>query len=91
VRTIDFTGEARAKDGQGRLMDFGDSPVPIGILTDPAGERAYVATANADVVIVVDLETWMPVGKITAGKEPDGMGYSGVEVEGHHDPRGGGF
>lgn len=81
ARTIDFNSEAQAKDGEGRLMDFGASPVPIGILTDPAGERAYVATANADVVIVVDLETWTPVGKITAGKEPDGMGYSGVEVE----------
>lgn len=85
ARTVDFTTEAEAKDGEGRLMEFGASPVPIGILTDPAGERAYVATANADLVVVVDLATWKPVAKITAGREPDGMGYSAVEVEERRD------
>jgi hypothetical protein len=30
---------------------------------------------------VVDLETWRPAGALTAGREPDAMAYSPVQVE----------
>jgi YVTN family beta-propeller protein len=65
-----------------RLMSgFGDSSVPIGIEIAPDGKRAYVAHANADQISIVDLETGTKVGSLTAGKEPDGMGWSGVDVK----------
>ncbi len=66
-------------DKQGRLMgQFGDSSVPIGIVIAPDGQRAYVAHANGDAISIVDLTEGKRVGSLTAGKEPDGMGYSKV-------------
>lgn len=74
--------ELTAKETEGRLMgDFGNSSVPIGIEIAPDGKRAYVAHANADQISIVDLESWKRVGALTAGKEPDGMGYSKVDVK----------
>jgi YVTN family beta-propeller protein len=64
-----------SKDGK-RLFDFGDSPAPIGIQISPNGKLAYVALANADKIAVIDLGEWRVVDMLTAGKEPDGMGYS---------------
>jgi YVTN family beta-propeller protein len=52
---------------------FGKSPVPVGILVAPDGRHAYVASTNADVVSVIDLEKLAVVDRITAGKEPDGL------------------
>ncbi len=70
-----------AKETDGRLMgDFGSSSVPIGIEIAPDGKRAYVAHANADQITILDLETWTAVGSLTAGKEPDGMGYSKLDA-----------
>jgi len=60
---------------------FGDSSVPIGVITDAAGERAWVAHANADVITEIDLGSGEIVRMLRAGKEPDGMGYSGVAVK----------
>lgn len=65
---------------EGRLMAFGDSSVPIGVLVEPSGKRAFVAHANADEISIVDLTEWKKVGSLTAGKEPDGMGYSNEHV-----------
>ncbi|HUP42624.1 MAG TPA: hypothetical protein VM599_05375, partial [Thermoanaerobaculia bacterium] len=80
ARTIELG--VQAKEAEGRLFQFeGESPVPIGIEIAPDGKRAYVAAANADAIAVIDLETWKLVGTLTAGREPDGMGYSTVEVE----------
>lgn len=59
---------------------FGDSSVPIGVIVDSAGERAWVAHANADVITEIDLGTGEIVRMLRAGKEPDGMGYSGLPV-----------
>lgn len=74
--------ELTAKETEGRLMgDFGSSSVPIGIEIAPDGGRAYVAHANADQISIVDLSAWKRVGSLTAGKEPDGMGYSQQEVK----------
>ena len=71
-----------AEDKDGRLMgQFGDSSVPIGIVIAPDGKRAYVAHANGDAISIVDLTEWKRVGNLTAGKEPDGMGYSKVDVK----------
>ncbi|HEV8579474.1 MAG TPA: cytochrome D1 domain-containing protein [Thermoanaerobaculia bacterium] len=68
-------------DKEKRLMtQFGDSSVPIGIVVTPDGKRAFVAHANGDTISIVDLAEWKRVGSLTAGKEPDGMGYSQVDV-----------
>lgn len=71
-----------AAETEGRLFgdQFGDSSVPIGIEIEPGGERAYVAHTNADAISIVDLKTWKRIGTLKAGKEPDGMAYSPLEV-----------
>lgn len=80
ARTVELGVEA--EDGEGRLLQFGEgSPVPIGIEIAPDGKRAWVAAANADAIAVLDLTEWKVVGTLTAGKEPDGMGYSSIDVE----------
>jgi YVTN family beta-propeller protein len=84
ARTIELGVEAR--DGEGRLLQLiregGEgSPVPIGIEIAPDGKRAWVAAANADAVAVLDLEAWKVVGTLTAGREPDGMAYSPLDVQ----------
>jgi YVTN family beta-propeller protein len=71
-----------AADRGGRLMDFGNSSVPIGIEIAPDGQRAYVAHANADQISIVDLKEGKKIGFLTAGKEPDGMGMSALDVKG---------
>src|SRR5690606_18781269 len=55
---------------------FGDSPVPVGILIQPDGLRAYVANTNADVVTLLDLADWSIETRLVAGQEPDGMAWS---------------
>jgi len=70
--------ELSAKEGtEGRLFgdQFGESPVPVGILVQPDGARAYVANTNADIVTVLDLDDWKVVGRLVAGDEPDGLGW----------------
>jgi YVTN family beta-propeller protein len=52
---------------------FGKSPVPVGLLIAPDGKRAWVASTNADVVSAIDLTSLTVVGRLTAGKEPDGL------------------
>jgi YVTN family beta-propeller protein len=74
--------EVSTEDLEGRLFGdrFGKSSVPIGILIPPDGRRAYVANANADIVSVLDLEEWRPVGALRPGREPDGMAWSALPV-----------
>ncbi len=55
---------------------FGKSPVPVGLLIAPDGKRAWVASTNADVVSAIDLDALAVVGRLTAGKEPDGLAGS---------------
>ena len=78
ARRIPLKAELRATEG--RLMQFGDSSVPIGVVVHPGGKRAWVAHANADVITVLDLEKWAPAGTLKAGREPDGMAYSPLAV-----------
>jgi YVTN family beta-propeller protein len=67
---------------EGRLMgDFGSSSVPIGVLVEPDGRRAYVAHANADRITIVDLVAMKVSGSLEAGKEPDGMGWSPLDAK----------
>jgi DNA-binding beta-propeller fold protein YncE len=60
---------------------FGDSSVPIGVVVDATGESAWVAHANADVITEIDLGTGEITRMLRAGKEPDGMGFSPLDVE----------
>ena len=71
--------EKAVEDTDERLFSgFGRGPVPVGILIEPKGRLAFVANTNADVVTVIDLETWKILRRLTAGKEPDGLGYSPI-------------
>ncbi|MEJ2084645.1 MAG: cytochrome D1 domain-containing protein, partial [Acidobacteriota bacterium] len=47
-------------DREGKLFgdQFGDSSIPIGILMDPSGERAWVALAGSDLIAEIDIGTW---------------------------------
>jgi YVTN family beta-propeller protein len=74
IRRIAMNREAVAGSEARVFSDrFGKSPVPVGLLIAPDGKRAWVASTNADVVSVIDLETYQVVGRLTAGKEPDGL------------------
>jgi len=59
---------------------FGKSPVPIGILIEPSGDRAYIANTNADVVTVIDLRALEIEARLTAGAEPDGLAWSSLDL-----------
>ncbi|MGB5544382.1 MAG: hypothetical protein WBO15_13380, partial [Gammaproteobacteria bacterium] len=76
VRTVSF--DLTSMDVEERLFGdrFGDSSVPIGVIVDGSGERAFVAHANADIITEIDLSSGEIVRSLRAGKEPDGMGYS---------------
>ena len=88
VGRIEF--EAVSKGAEGRLFSdrFGDSSVPIGIELVDEENRAYIAHANADDISIVDLSQGKVVGTLSAGKEPDGMGYSPlvVTIESEDEP-----
>jgi YVTN family beta-propeller protein len=71
---IDVPLAAGPKDGR-MLAGFGDSAVPIGIVITPDGKKAFVAAANADAIVVVDLAARAVTGTLKAGREPDGMAY----------------
>jgi YVTN family beta-propeller protein len=60
---------------------FGQSPVPVGILVAPKLSHAFVANTNADIITMIDLRTWQIVERLTAGKEPDGLGYSPLSLK----------
>jgi YVTN family beta-propeller protein len=63
------------------FTQFGQSPVPVGILVAPRVGHAFVANTNADIVTMIDLKTWQVVDRLTAGKEPDGLGYSRLTIK----------
>ncbi len=82
LRRIAMQAESVDDTSQRLFQDrFGRGPVPVGILIEPDGKLAFVANTNADVVTVIDLTTWKIAGRLTAGKEPDGLGYSPVVLE----------
>ncbi|HET7825008.1 MAG TPA: cytochrome D1 domain-containing protein [Anaeromyxobacter sp.] len=65
--------------GEGRLLAF-EGATPIGVVVAPGGARAFVAHANADAIAEFDLATGKVVRTLKAGREPDGMAYTAVEV-----------
>lgn len=81
LRRIKFT-DAGDADQQGRLLGkaFAAGSVPVGILIPPEGPLAYVAHTNADKIAVVNYMTGAVVKTLTAGKEPDGLGWSMLVV-----------
>jgi len=81
TRRVAMQRTAEVTDGRLFGGQFGDSPVPIGILIHPDGKEAYVANANADAVAVVDLVEWSVRGWLRAGREPDGMAWSARTVK----------
>jgi len=76
--------DLKAADTDGRLFgsQFDESSVPIGIVIHPDGGRAWVAHTNADVIAEIDLRSWRVIRLLRAGREPDGMAYSALEVKG---------
>jgi YVTN family beta-propeller protein len=81
TRTVSFDLTSMGDTGERLFTDrFGDSSVPIGVVIDDSGNRAYVAHANADVITEVDTTTGAITRMLRAGKEPDGMGFSAVDV-----------
>ncbi|MDY7093481.1 MAG: cytochrome D1 domain-containing protein [Acidobacteriota bacterium] len=71
-----------APDAARRLFgdQFGSSPVPVGLVVDPDGSRAWVAATQADAVVVIDPETLEVQDLLRAGREPDGMAWSSVRA-----------
>jgi YVTN family beta-propeller protein len=82
VRTVPFDLKSLGSDGRLFRDRFGDSSVPIGVVVDNTGERAFVAHANADVITEVDLTTGQVLRVLRAGREPDGMGWSALSPAG---------
>lgn len=73
---------SNAPDASRRLFGdrFGESPVPVGLVTSPDGESAWVAATQADAVVVVESRHLVVQDLLRAGHEPDGMAFSPVEV-----------
>ena len=70
-------GEELPRDDSRPLVSqFGGGPVPVGILMPEPLSVAFVANTNADTVTMIDLNTLKIVGRLKAGREPDGLGYS---------------
>jgi YVTN family beta-propeller protein len=75
IARIPMQAEAVAGSGERLFGDrFAQGPVPVGILVAPNGKTAWVANTNADQVTVLDLEALRVTGRLTAGREPDGLG-----------------
>jgi YVTN family beta-propeller protein len=55
------------------IGEAGKNQEPVGLLIAPDGKRAWVASTRADIVSVIDLDKLAIVGRVTAGKEPDGL------------------
>jgi YVTN family beta-propeller protein len=78
-------GLSSIESADGRLFDgggFAGSPVPVGLLVSRDGTRAWVANTNADIVTVLDLDKLEVAGRIKAGREPDGLGFTRVRPAG---------
>jgi YVTN family beta-propeller protein len=59
-----------------------EGAVPVGILVDPTGARAYVAYTAADMIGVYDLAAGTRATTLGAGREPDGMALSPLTITG---------
>lgn len=75
VATITIPFDPSKKKAEVVLGDMGNSAVPLGILMDPNGKRAWVATAALGEVVELDLATLSVTRTINAGNNPDGMAF----------------
>jgi|GEM_PF-2174312 len=66
---------------------FGECLVPVGILIPADGGQAYVANTNADIITVIDLKSLEITARLRAGKEPDGLGFTPLDLR-QNAPRG---
>jgi DNA-binding beta-propeller fold protein YncE len=73
--TIRIPFDASKKKSEAVLGDMGDSAVPLGIVMDPSGKRAWVATAALGEIVELDLGSLKITRTIAAGNNPDGMAY----------------
>jgi DNA-binding beta-propeller fold protein YncE len=80
-KTISMEVTAKEKEASRLFQDFDNSPVPVGILIPPNQKLAYVANTNADVITVIDLQKMKIVKRLTAGREPDGLGFSSIDIK----------
>ena len=84
IRRVSMEVKANESSNSGARLfgnQFGQSPVPVGILVARGVGHAFVANTNADIVTMIDLKTWQIVDRLVAGKEPDGLGYSKLTVK----------
>ena len=84
TRRVSMEVKANESSNSGARLfgnQFGQSPVPVGILVARGVAHAFVANTNADIVTMIDLKTWQIVDRLVAGKEPDGLGYSKVTIK----------
>lgn len=65
--------------GSEKFENGTERPGPVGVTVHPHGRYAYCAVQMAYAVAVIDLEKLEVVGKIPAGKSPDGVAVSLVE------------
>jgi DNA-binding beta-propeller fold protein YncE len=75
VTSIEIPFDPAKKKAEAVLGDMGSSAVPLGILMEPNGKRAWVATAALGEVVELDLATLSVRRTIHAGNNPDGMAY----------------
>ena len=78
---LDLVLQSQQERGSAFFKLLGRGSAPIGIQISPDGKRAYIAHAGAGVIQVLDIEKWQVIGELRAGSEPDGMGWSGVDVQ----------
>ncbi len=76
-RKLDLSAVA---DAASRLFGdrFGKSPVPVGLVVAPSGDRAWVAATQADAIAEFDPGTLEVKRVLRAGREPDGLAYSSL-------------
>ncbi len=79
VKTISMGITVEEKEASRLFQDFDKSPVPVGILVHPNSQYAFVANTNADIITIIDLRKLEVAGRLTAGKEPDGLGFSNAK------------
>ena len=56
-----------------RRSMLGDTAMPIGLVVDPGGRRAYAALSGGDRIAVIDTQTWEILEHWDTGREPDGL------------------
>lgn len=80
LKTISMEVSALEKKTSRLFQDFDNSPVPVGILIHPDNSYAFVANTNADIITIINLESLEISGRLSAGNEPDGLGFSPIKL-----------